>query len=696
MMRVHTTLLLALCLTGCAYKIRISAYPVHAGVSVPQFAAGAGKSEITPLPGIPLGGHGPEGRVARGYWTRLYARAFYFQDPQNHALALVTCDLYAVPAGLRAKVLELVNRSERLAPDDLIISANHTHHGPANFASAELYNAFAGPLPNFDLELFNFLADKISEAVVAAIRDAHAHSAEQQELRLYQGSAAGLQRNRAIAPFFANPENVRQPILAASRQAGAHCPDNSTENCPRYFAVDPSLNILQILRAGVPRALLIFYAVHPTAMTHDAELYSSDLAGVAMIELEKQRAPIAGFFNGAEGDVSPDWEFQDRDDVVSLARKLAGTAGELLDQQRFRSGAGLTLDVRWRRVPRDWHDASGQGFARKPMGGAATLGGAEDGYTIFYKYGWRAEARKPAPSGEHLNKEPALDGPLAGFLESLDHNTLAKTVRVIKPTHFLSLKMYPKEVPVATARFGSLFSLATVPVEATTAVGRSIREQVQVTAVIGLANEYFSYTTTAAEYNLQQYEAASTLLGPHEAETLVKLLGSVEASAAPPTVAAQTFRAGPRRKNAFGPETLLVRRPRHMVDEDLEPLIPRRLRRLESRIPRFEWTEDKKADWLTAARSVAIYTKAAGADTWLELENDRGVDFLTVLADGRTAQRRYAALWIPPQDPPAGGEYFFRVHTAADQLVCSQPFHLADLPAKAPVPPVPPADCPVQ
>ena len=73
--------------------------------------------------------------------------------------------------------------------------------------------------------------------------------------------------------------------------------------------------------------------------------------------------------------------------------------------------------MRSKTVPNHWRDADGVGFASKPMSGAAEFGGAEDGRTIFYNYGWRAEARKSEPAGEHGSKEPALDGPLAGAME---------------------------------------------------------------------------------------------------------------------------------------------------------------------------------------------------------------------------------------------------------------------------------------
>src|ERR1051325_10619960 len=248
-----------LLLAGCSsYTIRIPAYSLHQPVTAPRFIAGVGKAELTPPPGIPLGGHGPGGRVARAYWTRLYARAFYFQDRGGRAIALVSCDLFMLPAGLRAQVLEIVNRTHRLEDASLIISATHTHHSPANFASAPVYNAFAGPLPNFEPKLFHFLATQIAASVNDAVSNAQANASAPHALEVYQGEAPNIQRNRAIAPFFRNPTAIRDSILERAMDKGARCPDGTTAQCPRYLAVDPTLTAVRILRNGYTIGVLTF------------------------------------------------------------------------------------------------------------------------------------------------------------------------------------------------------------------------------------------------------------------------------------------------------------------------------------------------------------------------------------------------------------------------------------------------------
>ena len=211
-----------------------------------------------------------------------------------------------------------------------MLAATHTHHGPANFASAEIYNSFAGPLPDFDPELLDFLTAQIAAAIVDSIADAHANSALPHELRVYRGSAPGIQRNRAIAPFFANPEALRTASSSTAAASARPVPTAPPRVARAISPPTPPCNSSRSSATANPRALLFFFAVHPTAITHDADLYSGDLAGIVSATLEKSRVPVAGFFNGAEGDISPDWMAQDRDDAIRLAGSLAASVVGLL------------------------------------------------------------------------------------------------------------------------------------------------------------------------------------------------------------------------------------------------------------------------------------------------------------------------------------------------------------------------------
>jgi len=683
---VFVTLCVLLLTASCGKQkpLVIDGYVLKPITPVTQFAAGAAEEEITPYPGVPMGGHGPGGRIARGTWMPLYARAFYFQDTSGHSAAMVSCELFAVSAGLRAEVLRLVNREERLDPDALILSATHTHHGPANFASADAYNGFAGPLPDFDKKVFDFLAKRISHAIVKAIQDAHNHLNVPDELLLYSGYATGIQRNRAIAPFYRNPPGLVQRVQDESYAAGSRCPEGTGRNCPRYLSIDPTLKTLEIRRDGKRRALMVFYAVHPTAMTHDNELYSPDLVGVAMKSLELlEPGMIAGFFNGAEGDVSPDWDRQDRCDVLRMGGKLSDAVRNILTTRPDAQGEQVNVTTYWNRAKQNSADWRAAGFSEKPTPGAGEVGGAEDGRTVFYNYGFRGEVRKK-DTNDPDPKIPALQQPLKDLVDGLEFSSAKPLLGIFGIYNKPDADSFPLEFPVVCVRLEPVASFAAIPVEATTLVGRAIREKLgRETIIIGLSNEYYGYTATREEYGLQQYEGGSTELGPDEATGILYLLGHVHAGKSQEVVEKQIFKPGRWRTQEFGPDLPLLRTPRNTIDDDLQPLYPVKLRHLESQIPRFEWAEDKSGDYKPGDRRVSVFTGS------LLVSADRtSTDLLTVYDGTSDGSRVYDALWLAPDGTSSTTYFFFLVDTGDGHTVCSEPFQLASLTATAPPAPI--------
>src|ERR1700687_1928619 len=104
--------------------------------AVSAWSAGTKRVEITPLSGYPMGGHGLGGRVSRGRWLPLYARAFYMRDSTGQSIVLVSCDLPAMPARLQQEVAFRVNQKySEISRENLILAATHTHHAPGNFMS---------------------------------------------------------------------------------------------------------------------------------------------------------------------------------------------------------------------------------------------------------------------------------------------------------------------------------------------------------------------------------------------------------------------------------------------------------------------------------------------------------------------------------------------------------------------------------
>jgi len=126
-----------------------------------------------------------------------------------------------------------------------------------------------------------------------------------------------------------------------------------------------------------------------------------------------------------------------------------------------------------------------------------------------------------------------------------------------------------------------------------------------------------------------------------------------------------------------------------MVTDDLQPLLPLRLRRLESRIPRFKWDEDHSGDRHPSQRRVSLYSKDVNQTTFTLLADDRqSPDFLTVFDGALLLMRTYTVLWIPPKSASGSTSYYFNVQTGdgtGSRTLCSEPFTLASLKPDVPV-----------
>src|SRR5215471_15029976 len=103
--------LLCLCRHSVSVAMLLPRSPFVA--SSHAFQAGAARIDITPPPGLATGGHGPAGAIARGHLTRLYARAFYFRDTDDHSLLLISVETFAVPQVFRKEIQKQVQSNVR-------------------------------------------------------------------------------------------------------------------------------------------------------------------------------------------------------------------------------------------------------------------------------------------------------------------------------------------------------------------------------------------------------------------------------------------------------------------------------------------------------------------------------------------------------------------------------------------------------
>jgi len=100
--------------------------------AAPVFAdlrAGAAAVRITPPLGLPLAGYySPRG--AQGVHDDLYAKALVL-ELEGSRTALVVCDFISLPRDIVEQARRRISESLGLPPERVMLSATHTHTGPA-------------------------------------------------------------------------------------------------------------------------------------------------------------------------------------------------------------------------------------------------------------------------------------------------------------------------------------------------------------------------------------------------------------------------------------------------------------------------------------------------------------------------------------------------------------------------------------
>ncbi len=646
--------------------------------------AGAAKVDITPMPGIPLGGHSIEGGTGYGVWTRLWARAIYLEDAKGEPLVLIATDLWSIPAGLADAVVERVRDHHGLTHigrAQLLLAATHTHHSPANYSSSKLYNRAASTKMGFDPALHDFLVRRIAQAVASA-----ATGQTPARLSITSAPVAEVARNRSTAPFAQNPE---APGIVAANAGLPACPeapaDADAADIDPCRAIDPTLTIVRVDELdGRPLALTGFFAVHATSMVNATDVYNGDLFAVATARAEAALAlarpdigdPVVALFNGPEGDVSPNWISQGRDDAIMLGdrlgRAIVGTAG--LDANACTGDHGRaiagTIDSRFARVPLAEQAVAATPNARtaaRALPGKSILGGAEDGRTRFFKRlpeGQTVERSRRSGQGP---KRPAIAPAVYALVFP------AATI--------------PSEVPLSVHRVGPL-TIAGLPGEFTTVMGMRIRSALAAQlpddatrpVLVGLAGEYLSYFVTPQEYALQHYEGASTLWGQYAGSLIAERLAALAGDSLPSAPPEDQPRYRPGMQRSFALQGARARGALRELDQRLAAQLE--LERPLDEIPRLE-LETRAPSWSSAIWPQLRVEVRDSEGRWTTFVRDgarvdeRGAEFVMFpRAIGRD-RWRFEVWWIG--EVPRGASFRLRGFGPDGSEHCSAAFEVGEL-----------------
>ncbi|XP_028915124.1 putative neutral ceramidase C [Ornithorhynchus anatinus] len=518
---------------------------------------GVGRADCTgPLADIPLMGYAKSGQVAGGLLTRLYSRAFLIAEANTtKRVVFVSVDIGMMSQRLR---LEVLKRLQSKYPglyrqDNVILSGTHTHSGPAGYFQ---YTIFVLSSKGFIKPSFEVIVN----GIVKSIEIAHSNM-KPGKIFINKGNVEGVQINRSPYSYMQNPESERQ----------------------RYTSnTDKEMVVLRMVDLkGEDLGVLSWFAVHPVSMNNSNHLVNSDNVGYAsyLFEQEKNAGQLPGqgpfvaaFASSNLGDVSPNTKgphcintgescdnpnnacpvggpdmcmaagpgkdmfhstqiigqsiYQRAKDLYSSASQEV--TGPLSSAHQWVNMSNITIQLNSTHTARTCKAALGYSFAAGTMDGVGGLNftqGATEGDPFWDTI---RDQLLGEPSSE--TKECHKPKPI-----------LLSTGEMTKPHPW-----HPEIVDVQLVTIGSL-AIVAIPGELTTMSGRRLREAVQSefesegqqnmnVVISGLCNVYTHYITTYEEYQVQRYESASTIYGPHTLSAYIQLFRGLAKAIAMNTV----------------------------------------------------------------------------------------------------------------------------------------------------------------
>jgi neutral ceramidase len=241
--------------------------------------AGVAKTDITPSEVLWMAGYASRDKPAEGTLMSLWVKALALEDAQGHRAVILTSDTLGIPRSIYQNVSVALREKFGFKPEDIILSASHTHCGPV--LRGALYDAY--PLDEKQRDLIETYSGKLETNIIETVGRALADLAPAR-IEAGQGTA-GFAVNRRNNPEAKVPQLIEQGALKGP--------------------TDHAVPVLAVFTPeGKLKAVLFGYACHNTVMGFNR--WSGDYAGFAQIALEKSHpGATAMFFMGCGGDQNP-------------------------------------------------------------------------------------------------------------------------------------------------------------------------------------------------------------------------------------------------------------------------------------------------------------------------------------------------------------------------------------------------------
>lgn len=680
-MRKLTLLLLATTLSACASVKQITVnQPIPADIEKTGTAtAGAISVDITPPPGMPMGGYSVMANAGKGFRTRLKARVVYLNDGQGQSTALVQTDLTAGSLLVHHQVVAAVAEKTGLKASDIVITSSHSHSAPVNHFENDFYNKHMSSGQGLEEEFLEFASQRIANGILEAFENRRPALVATGRKDIY-----GYNRNRALDAYVLN-DNVEKYSLDDPKA--------------KFNAINPAMFMIRIDAKddkGVYKPLAAFssFSVHATALSVPVEVYNSDLFAYAQKDLEwaienKYQTPwkvVHGLTTGTQGDMAPalpdngDNTFGHHEVNWKEAKKLGQGIGKeaitLFEELGDQLTANVSIATAGRELNiRQNNTIEGIELCEDPAIGAPVAAGAYERRTPFL-------AAIPFLKGGNIMSRSWV------FTDGCQGNKTHLGFKYLQPL------LEPKDSFPNTVLFQLIKINDTVvmplPFEVTTEAGRRMAERVSTEFananneikhawVAGNANGYFGYTTTPEEYARQNYEGGHTLYGQYSTPYLTAQLGQLAKDL---NAKGSVLELSPKwdytlKVNEFFPEQVASTGKRKALEQ---PEMHFAEADNEEDYIEFEWLD-------VGASEIKLHEPLAKVEVlrdgqWVTMNNgiepihDDGYDLEIRLEDDEDkGMAEYQIRWY---NPVAGGQYRFVIEARSGQEVLySKAFNIA-------------------
>ncbi len=233
------------------------------------------ESDITPPLGCYLWGYYTK-RLADDVSDKLYSKAFV-AECEGEVIAIVCVDSCVIPREMHDIVCARIEKYTGIKPENVVITANHTHRGAPVFSSPEL-NLYA------DEAYTDVFYRLVADSVILAYK-----RLDGAELSFAKTDVDGISFNRD----------------ALYDDGKYHTHARNPHTVKILGKTDPELCVLKVERNGVPIGAIINYALHQDS-AGGVTGYTGDYSSIISRELKKEYGNdfVSLFAIGACGDIN--------------------------------------------------------------------------------------------------------------------------------------------------------------------------------------------------------------------------------------------------------------------------------------------------------------------------------------------------------------------------------------------------------